>query len=427
MAESDHAGDRRLAADRQVAPDRVTLAMREQGQPGAGRAGVVVVEEEMAVDDVADLPGRHLDGDPVEVVRADEPPGTVDRLMAADGRDLTTDTVPERLDGQAAEGEVALGPAAGVGVERQLEGAGQRVVEEQVVVPGPRDVRDVPLVGGPSGGGRASAQGVGRHDARPDARGPGRRSGRRSRRNRHRRDGPVRRRCRHGSRTSVGWSWSRCACFSSAWSSGSPSRRVRDRPGPARSAPAGSRSRGRAAARSRRVGHSPVRRPGRLGVLGDLLQSGLDLRLDGRAVAAGHLDEQVEALGVLDLLAGRRAGLVRQRIECADLAGRRDQGRRGAEKLPVSRPSTRTRWGSGHGRSRLTEYGGGRVVRGHGGEDADYPALRRRHRPGLRGSRIAPSPVAARAGRRAGRAGRPGQDRCRNLATSAHRGNRRAT
>ena len=73
-----------------------------------------------------------------------------------------------------------------------------------------------------------------------------------------------------------------------------------------------------------------------IGVLLDLLHSALDLWLDGLAVAAGHLDQQVELLGVLDLLRGGGLGLVRQGVEGADLAGGLDQGRRRADQRLAS-------------------------------------------------------------------------------------------
>ena len=107
----------------------------------------------------------------------------------------------------------------------------------------------------------------------------------------------------------------------------------RDRPGPARSGRSGSRSRGS-------PGTGAAAAPGcrllglGIGVLVELLQSGLDLRPDGLAAAAGHLDQQVERLGVLDLLRGGGLDLVRQGVEGADLAGGLDQGRCGAEQSP---------------------------------------------------------------------------------------------
>ena len=213
-----------------------------------------------------------------------------------------------------------------------------------------------------------------------DARGPGRRRPGRQRRG-NPRGGPPRRRCRRAAgRASCGPGASARAS-GAAWSSRAqpqvPERGiflVQRGPGDQVVGPGeASRPRAAAAPGCRLVGLG-------IGVLLDLLHSALDLWLDGLAVAAGHLDQQVELLGVLDLHPWRaaltssargRRGAPTSRADSISDRRRADRGRLAARSLRA--------------RLRLHEDGSRPVVRAHGGQHPDDAPLRRRHGPGLEG------------------------------------------
>src|SRR5579864_81135 len=100
----------------------------------------------MAVDQATNLARLDLHREPVERVAAQEWAGARERLVLASHPDLARRRRYCRLERDRAEANVPLSPSAVVGIDRELEGAGQWIIKVEKVILWSRDVADEPLM-----------------------------------------------------------------------------------------------------------------------------------------------------------------------------------------------------------------------------------------------------------------------------------------